>query len=1224
MTDSESSTSSADEPLVLDRRARRLAQENFTTPLVLEAGAGTGKTATLVNRVLAWTLGPGWDQAQARMTHRPADLDAPDADPQRRIAALALRQVVAITFTEAAAAEMAERVVAALRQLREGERPVGFLHDASGFAVRAGHLLGVADQLQVRTIHGFCRRLLVDYPFDAGLHPHFTVDAECRQVRIVVEEIVREALPEAYGDPGDPAYLELAGMGIGPVEIAEALIALVAKGSEPGDLEADPLAPERVGALLDRLEMSLGETLNLLERRLTGARRAKNARLLADGLRQLVVQIEGFAPSHCDAQLTSLVATTKEALPETLRTHLAGWARGRFNTTERDHLGADEPVLRQSAQRLAPLVGHALRLDPLRLDAARQALSPLLGKVRQRLHVEGVLVFDDLLRRAARLLRDRPVVATQNRQRITQLLVDEFQDTDARQCELIRSLAFGGTPDDRPGLFVVGDPKQSIYGWRNADLAAYEAFVEALLAAGGERLPLVENFRSIPAVLDEVTRVIAPVMRYKAGIQPPFEPLVPCAAMRHDPGPTASEQAPVEHWLSWRADGDLPPARTTDGSTATSIEAMALIRDLRRLRQQHVGWRDIGLLVRATTDIETYLGALREAGIPFVVSHDRQYFRRREIIEATATVCAILAPDDELALLAFLRSTAVGVPDAALLPLWRRGLPACLERLMTDDPATLQEANQIIRQAADETPQVSGLDRLEDWPVALRHAVASLGALREAYNQVTADVFIATLRQRLRSEIIEAARYLGPYRLANLDRFFTELQEDLERNDGDRHAVLRLLRLRGAGGIDREEAPPPNADSDAVQIMTIHRAKGLQFEHVYLLQTHKEARPRGIPTVELEHHDGRLELTLFGAPSPAWDRVLARRDEVAAAELVRTLYVALTRAARRLVVIGCRDLEVGGDMGVAATHGQLLDRRDGAGPDVATLLEAADAGQAVSRGDDGVLWRIPAAESDFGAHPLSSDGEELVPDGGKDLMSVARKLVSWRLAADKRMARPFGSAASSLGKTNAPPPSSLERSDTNPITNSDPERDPKRRLAMAAGSLVHLAFENVVLDGPLDPALGEQIANLENLVDGVAQPAEAQAALDRATRLLTSFLRGSLRDRFESIRPHIVAREVPLVAPPDDNDRSDDQTCPVAFVAGTVDMIYLDPTRGPVIVDYKTDPVPAGTPDEVLGARYGAQANLYARALETALGLDSPPPVELWYLAADRVVEVNR
>ncbi|MCP4653803.1 MAG: UvrD-helicase domain-containing protein, partial [bacterium] len=190
-----------------DRRARLRAQRELVRPLVVEAGAGTGKTATLVARILAWCLGPGWIRVAERIRQRPVAPALSGRGEDERIAAAVLNGVVAITFTEAAAAEMAERVSAGLVRVRDGGAPAGFEPpeeiEPAVLRQRAALLLGAADQLQVRTIHAFCRKLLAEHPFEAGVHPNFTVDADGAVLREVVEETVEAALPEGYGDPGD-------------------------------------------------------------------------------------------------------------------------------------------------------------------------------------------------------------------------------------------------------------------------------------------------------------------------------------------------------------------------------------------------------------------------------------------------------------------------------------------------------------------------------------------------------------------------------------------------------------------------------------------------------------------------------------------------------------------------------------------------------------------------------------------------------------------------------------------------------------------------------------------------------------------------------------------------------------------------------------------------------------------------------------------------------------
>ncbi len=402
---------------------------------------------------------------------------------------------------------------------------------------------------------------------------------------------------------------------------------------------------------------------------------------------------------------------------------------------------------RPAATRRCPRNVSPARSPRWRLRHARLALAPLLAGVERELTRRGVATFDSLLRGARRLLAAHPEIRARLRRAIDQLLVDEFQDTDATQCEVLRWIALDGPAEERPGLFLVGDPKQSIYGWRSADLRAYGGFVARVVAAGGEVLPLVENFRSVPAILDEVTRVVAPVMGERPGVQPAFAPLVACAGRRADPGFTGGGRAPVEHWVSWLPEAvagaagppgppgpkpPRPPARALD---TAALEAAAIAADLLDLHERRqVPWRDAAILLRSTGDLDAYLDALRRAGIPFAVGRDKQYFRRREVIDAAALVRAVLDPGDHLALITALRSPAIGVPDAALLPLWRHQLPRLLTDLHEPDRESLEDIRQAVKAAAAELPEgVPGLDRVAGWELSLLAAVEQLAVLRESF-----------------------------------------------------------------------------------------------------------------------------------------------------------------------------------------------------------------------------------------------------------------------------------------------------------------------------------------------------------------------------------------------------------------------------------------------------------------------------------------------------------
>ncbi|HVT61387.1 MAG TPA: UvrD-helicase domain-containing protein [Thermoanaerobaculia bacterium] len=1352
-----------DELRARDRAARRAAQREFDRPLVIEAGAGTGKTTTLVARLLAWSLGPGWEKGEARRredlgrlhqlgsTGRSGGRPAPTPE---QVAAGVLGGVVAITFTEAAAAEMAGRTARELAALaRGGAAPdwlaAAALPPAAELARRARALTATLDHLAVRTIHAFCLGLLATYPLEAGVHPQLTVDADGRLLERIIDETVEAALRRGYGSPGDPHLLALAGWGIGPREVAAALADLAAAGLPASALAADPLAPPRVESFRRRLAESCAGLQALLASRLgadpsgwpaAGGRGPGAGRLpaktaaVARGLAQLGAYLAAAgarglpgtgapaAPSRSPAspapepapdsgfsafeavagELAALAAAAAAALPPVLVKLLEEWSRGSqaglANAGSREDRspgesaegGGGDDELARRAGALCRLLAHLARLDPERLRHARLALAPLLAAVEGETRRRGVATFDSLLRGAETLLASHPEVRRRVHRGIDQLLVDEFQDTDRTQCEILRWIALAAPPEERPGLFLVGDPKQSIYGWRNADLLAYDNFIAGVRAAGGEVMALAENFRSVPPILDEVAATIAPVMRESPGLQPRFEPLLACAPRAADPLFSAGGRAPIEFWVSWlpaeqpEPESSSPPAGSRApspapavGGAAAELEAAAIAADLRQLHDREgVPWRETAILLRGMGDLDLYLEALRDAGIPFAVGRDRQYYRRREVIDAAALVRAVLDPGDHLALVTALRSPLVGVPDAAWLPLWSHGLPRRMTELLGTAPAPLAALRQAIEEAAAALPaEVPGLERLRGWEASLLAAVEQLAVLRESFESEPADLFVERLRRLFLLDLGAAARYLGAYRLANLDRFFRQLLAELEQGSGDVTALLEELRENVAEGRDAEEGQPAEGTEEAVRVLTIHGAKGLDFGHVYLPQLHKGAGfERGPATAAARAAalDGRFELQLFAAPTLDFDLVEAARSEVEAAERVRTLYVAMTRAKERLVLAGAWPR--GGRAPAperARNHLQLLAHRPGL-PDLDALWQQAcdQAAVPAAIADERLvmaeapptgppriqpLWKFPGVGgSPVVPAPAGASAENPNLPAPAAVAAQAAALAAHRAAAAERMRRPYAAAASeeaharlrehlaeswaaggggvaaaraaSTAKAEeTPEPADGASGATGGSAGATPRSIPgaaaaDRWLAMAAGAAIHRALESWDLEADLERERARQQALLPAYLAALSAAdlaGDPERALPRAAALLDRFCSSGLALRLHDLRSRLLARELPVLLPPLPEAASG----PVGVISGAIDLLYSDPATGALVVaDYKTDEV-EGPALAQRAALYASQGAAYLRAIREALAPAQPPRFELWFLHAGEIVE---
>lgn len=1205
-----------------DIEARRAAQTVFDRPVVLEAGAGTGKTAALVARIIAWAVGPGWNRALANLGGGPEIRND-------KVAEAVLDGIVAITFTEDAAAEMTRRVALALsdikgytdpgngREWTENEQIIVGLErqslpeDMGQVRERAGLLLTNLERLRTSTIHAFSRALVSRFPVEAGVHPAFEVDADGSATAECLENAVEELLTVAYGNGflGTEGLL-LAEHGIGPIEIRNAVLALAEDGVSAEALVDDPLSPRRLAPVVDRLFVSLDGIAPLAERLSTikgASRTVKTACWLLDfSERDRVLSVDD---------------------PGTFLVKTSNWIRGRENWKEdfkklktwkfEDTLGNKEKAdflnagagIFDKVRALAETLDFIMAFDPEVFGALRRLFGETLGRVQSEKRRRGIVGFQDLLVGARRLLEDHPQVRSGIRAELEQLLVDEMQDTDIEQARIVELLGLESEGEGGPGLFLVGDPKQSIYGWRKADMAVYRGLVRKVEAQGGEVRALTVNFRSVQPVLDEVSRLVEPVMNEEAGVQPPFVGLLVGAVEHGVAVDGESLRAPVEHWVSLAADPEGGPGKTSAREVA-EMEAEAVARDVAALWREGTNLNEMAVLLRSRGHQAAYLEALRRYGVPYVVGKDPNYYRTREISELTALVRLVLDPFDHVALVAVLRSPIVGVPDAALRPLWRAGLPALWSSTGIEERA--EDFQKTVDAAARE---VEGLDldgvslkALGGWPEALKHFLVVISVLRESFAEEAPDEFLEKLRQSVLVEPLAASRFPGAYRLANVDRFLVELEEALlEGETGE--AVLRRLRRAEREKPD-ETSGRPRTDAEGVRVLTIHGAKGLGFEHVYLVQTHASGGRgrRAAPTAaHWERDKNQWEMTLLGRRSPGYFEHERLRKKVEEAEKVRLLYVALTRAKKRLVTVGGKSTK--------GSLKELLKGRATGWPNSSHLWEDGSLGPREDRHEARWVWLgHPSWDAEtpkiFGSSP-----RERRIDAAK-VVSDADQLERLIEAGLERQGRPWLETASEeahrrLREALAERFEGAEEEGEIPF-----EGGAGRRVAMAVGTAVHRMLENFDLGGsdPDEEWKTRLEEGLEWLSFALPGPGSFEAARRRLETLAERFRAGPLWQKFLDLDGSIVARELALVARPDADGA-------VGAVSGSIDLVYREFSTGELVVaDFKTDH--RGGDDELRerAVVYGPQLEIYARALQSAMKLQSIPRKELWFLEAGRTV----
>ncbi len=1194
-----------------DAGARQAGRTLFGKPLVLEAGAGTGKTAVLVARVVHWCMGPGWQKYD---------------DGQRRseeIAEAVSEGVVAITFTDAAAVEMQVRVAQALRGLYEGDTPVWMPRDEfelgdTQLKERARALLSSADRLRVQTIHSFCTTILRQHALRTGLHPRFEIDADGTLAESLVLEYIGTRLPQLYGSNPDADAVLLASDGHGAGALARVLLGLVREAITADDLPQDAFSSEILNALCASLMDKLEPVNQIFYDALAGTEggRIDVMRRIAEKCERLVFQLKRVESAQ---QLQELFEDEKPGTGLT-EAKLADWVKGEFKPSELKFISdAQKAQLQESFTELRVWGKWLSDLNPVPLTAGLRLLKKLLGEVKAQMRAAGVQTYSDLLADAHQLLVHDAALCQRLAAGMDQLMVDEFQDTDALQCDLLHNLVLepkaAGMPS--PDLFLVGDPKQSIYGWRNADLRSYHDFVQQILGGGGEQFDLTVNFRSVPPILDEVERCVSPVMEEVPGVQPRFQKLHPAPNHKnYDAQIVNNGEAVVEHWVSWQHEHQA--GEETSHEAARQLEAAALAQDL---KQRHdagtMKWSDAAVLLRSSAAMETYLSCMRDAGIPFRVERDRNYYRRREIIDAAAMVRSIVDPNDQLALITFLRSPVIGVPDAAWLPLWKAEFPGLMANLQGPyQQDLLASLNQAIQSATTEVERlnVPGMPRIEGWQQLLHDSVVALAELRQQFHVAPADEFIHHLRRRFPLESTEACRHLGAHRLANLERFFRRLTEAMQDADGGPQSVLRSLRRAVSEGLEESEAAPGDQSMDAVRVMTVHKSKGLTFPHVYLVNLHAGPPAPQKRQLDIGWFNGRREFQLFGMSTPGWAGVHLHRAQLEAAEKVRLMYVAMTRPQFRLVLAGKRTPATAlKSWRLSKNVEELLKHRPGQ-PELLEPYQKKVGKEFDLRDGYGVRWFFPHPQVPESADAPAS-GVDLGERNLAQMVADLQQLQAEREQARRRQNQALTSTASGA-VSHEVLREVLHGGEGVDVGVGDwlAAPDGFERYAREVGTTVHRVLEQIDLELSAETALELELGRLEQTANGLVPPNQVAEVAGQARQVLEQMdNNGLLHELFER-RQQILGREIPVLLPAHEHGST---------IVGTLDLLYRDPADNNLVVaDFKSDHVRDVKDAAQLVQAYQAQGRIYCQAVELMFPDEEPPRFELWFLRAGQICAV--
>ena len=745
---------------------------------------------------------------------------------------------------------------------------------------------------------------------------------------------------------------------------------------------------------------------------------------------------------------------------------------------------------------------------------------------------ESALDFEDLQVLARELLRENPEIRERESWRFRSIMVDEFQDTNRLQCELVDLLAHKDAE-----IFFVGDEFQSIYRFRHADV---EVFRERREQVGGV-LALTQNYRSRPEVLDVINHLFA------ADFGESFQPLA-AAGRFPDPAFGPAVELLVTDKTSY-ADTDVHWRK------AEAKHIAQRVRELVDLGEATPG--EIVLLFAAGTDARLYEEELRSLGLPTFRATGRDYYHQQQVVDLLSYLRLLHNRYDDEALVAVLASPFVGVSNDALV---------------------------LLRRAAPKRPLFAGLEKA--FPEGLSARDGRLfQAFKQRYDRLAAQAPTLSL-ERLCEQIVAEhdydlavlAQWDGRRRYANLRKLARLARSYEELRGPDVQGFVRFVAEQDAVGASELEAVAEEEGTDVIRLLTIHSAKGLEFKVVVVADAGRDrARPDADEILCLP--DGRLGFRVADPETgkrlttPEYETVKAAEQDAEEAERRRLYYVAMTRAIDRLIVSGAIG-ERGADAGTPI--GWVLDRLE-----VSELETEAYAGPVeIERGGGKVLVRLDR----FTPEPPSP-----VPAGLVEQLELFEISENGGAALEAPELAP-------LGEIPAPPLHRVRRLSYSALSLFErcsyryfAERVVGLRPGAAAGTVpgqsglapteigdaVHALLERIDLRAPAVP---EDLAELVR----ARYPAVTDDELERIRAFVASYCDSELGARIAGLEG--ATAELPFAFEHDG-----------VLLHGRIDLLHRDGPRA-LVLDYKTNSLAEGEPEEIVGRDYGLQKLVYALA----------------------------
>jgi ATP-dependent helicase/nuclease subunit A len=840
-----------------DADARRRILTEFGTNFFVEAAAGTGKTSALIGRIVGLV----------------------------RSGAGTLAGTVAVTFTEKAAGEMKLRLRLEIEKARA---------EAVGQErFRLDRALEELELARIGTIHAFCGDLLAERPVEAGVDPLFKVVPE-DEAKAIADEVFDRWLYSVLTNPSEGLrrVLRRRSVGESPQEqLRQAMHSLREHRDFPERWRRDPFSRDRaIDAIIEELAQvgKLGETSSWPDDYLTRSL-DHIARFVEEATHS--EDLRGRDYDGLEAELRRLARHRSWKWKGAPRTAFRPFSR-REVLARRDQAKVNlDAFIAASDADLAPLIHDALQEAIVDYETQKTKI--------------GCLDFLDLLVKARNLVRDNANAREELQCRFTHLFVDEFQDTDPLQAEILLLLAADDPAHSdwrsvrpMPGkLFLVGDPKQSIYRFRRADLVFYEDVKKRLLGAGAQLLHLTTSFRARPSIQHFINGAFYPAMTADAETE-----YVPLSRSRSEMEgqPTIIALPAPSPYESY---GKLSDRRINE----CLPDAMAafinwLVKESRWTIEENgvavqLCPRHIAILFRRFRGFggdvtRPYVRALEARRIPHLLVGGRSFHDREEVLALRNAITAIEWPDDELKVFATLRGPFFALGDEALIAF----------RQYVDRNGTLK-----IRRLNP----THGIDRAALDPLSLQVADA-LEVLKDLHirrNHRPIAQTMTRLLDALRAHAGIALWPSGEQALANCQRL-VDIARSFERTASSFRAFVGKVEEEAEKGT-ADEASIVEENAEGVRIMTVYKAKGLEFPVVILADPTFKAT-RDAPTrhvdpdrsIWLEALCGAAPIELCEASDLEMDRDRA--------EAIRIAYVAATRARDLLIAPVCGDERIEG------------------------------------------------------------------------------------------------------------------------------------------------------------------------------------------------------------------------------------------------------------------------------------------------------------------------